>query len=80
MGYLKEEDKAKLREILRKGADAEADVIIDFTEKIYGAMPEGGDAKEWAEKQAQAFNEARLEMTRKFTDLARNKMGMADEG
>lgn len=78
MGSMKEEDKDKLRAMLRKGADDEADVIINFTEKLYEAMPEGEDIKSWAEKQAHAFNEARLEMTKKFTDIVSKKMGAAN--
>ena len=76
MGFLKEEEKEKLREILRKGADKEAKVIIDFTEKLHDAMPDGDSIKEWAEKQANAFNEARVEMTKRFTDLVNKKMGI----
>lgn len=75
MGCLSEEGKNKVREIIRKGADAEADIIIDFTEKLYASMPEGNSVKEWAEKQAEAFSAARLDMTKQFTDLLKKKMG-----
>lgn len=75
MGCLSDEDKEKIRSIIHKGAEAEADVIIDFTENLYASMPEGESAaKEWAERQAKAFSDARMDMTRKFTETVKGKM------
>lgn len=74
MGSLSDEEKNKIREIIRAGADKEADVIIDFADKLNESMPEGISMKEWAEKQAKAFADAREEITKKFTDCVKEKM------
>lgn len=74
MGCLSEDDKAKIREVLRNGADLEANEIIAFTEQLYNTAPDGTSAKDWAEKQAQAFADARLELTKKFTESVKEKL------
>lgn len=77
MGCLSDEDKKRIREVLIRGANLEADEIIEFTEKLSGTCPDGKeDAKAWAERQAKAFADARVELTKKFTDTVRDKMSM----
>ena len=77
MGAITDEAKDKIRAILHKGADMEADEIISFTEQLQVACPDEHDgAREWAEKQAKAFADARVELTKKFAETVKAKMGL----
>lgn len=72
---LSEKDKEKIKDILYKCADKEAEVIIDFTDSMVSSMPSTEEAmKAWAEKQAKAFADARTEITKRFTEELKAKM------
>ena len=77
MGSLTEKEKDKIRKILHKGAEEEAELIINFAEKIQGTVPSGSiSIEKWAAEKAQAFASARSDITKKFTEDVEARLGL----